>query len=70
MEQRLSAAFDFLKDSITTVPVLAYPDTRKPYILIFYTGTSDYCIEPCLRQEQDTQGEMKSNNQNEKLTVP
>ena len=25
-------AFDFLKESLTTVPVLGYPDINKPYI--------------------------------------
>lgn len=35
-------AFDFLKESLTVVPLLAYPDTNKPYIL--YTDASDNCI--------------------------
>ena len=26
-------AFDFLKESLTVVPLLAYPDTNKPYVL-------------------------------------
>ena len=57
-------AFDFLKENLTTVPVLAYPDTSKLYIL--YTDVSDDCMGACLCQEQDTQGEMKSNKPNEK----
>ena len=59
------AAFEFLKDSLTTVPVLAYPDTSKPYIL--YTGVCDDCIGACLCQEQDIQKEMKSNEPNKNL---
>ena len=47
------AAFDFLRKSLTTVPVLAYPDTSKAYI--FYVDASDDCIGVCLCQEQDTQ---------------
>ena len=58
------AGFNFIKDSLTAVPVLAYPDTRKPYIL--YTDSSDDFIGVCLCQEQDTQVEMKSNEPNEK----
>ena len=49
-------AFDLFKESLTTVPVLAYPDTSKPYIL--YTDISDDCIWACLCQEQDTEGEI------------
>ena len=58
------AAFDFLKDSLTTTLVQAYPDTSKPYIL--FTDASDDSIGACLCQEQDTQGEMISNEPNEK----
>ena len=58
------AAFDFLKDRLTTVPALVYPDTGNLYIV--YTGASDDCLGACLCQEQDTQGEMKSNEPNEK----
>ena len=49
---------------LTTVPVLADPDTSKPYIL--YIDVGDDCTGACLCQEKDTQGEMKSNEQNEK----
>ena len=48
------AAFDFPKGILTTVPVLAYPDTSKPYIL--YKDASDDCNGACLCQEHDTQG--------------
>ena len=44
-------AFDFLKESLTTIPVLAYPDTNKPYIL--YTDASEECIGACLCQVHD-----------------
>ena len=43
--------FDFLKESLTTVPLLAYPDTSKPYIL--YTDASDDCIGACLCQHHE-----------------
>ena len=47
------AAFDFLKDSLTTVPVLAYLDTSKPNIL--NTDAIDDHTGACLWQELDTQ---------------
>ena len=46
------------------MPVLAYLDTSKPYIL--YTDASGDHIGACLCQEHDTQGVMKSNEPNEK----
>ena len=52
----MSGCFDCIKENLTAVPVLAYPDTSKPYIL--YTDASDDCIRACICQEQDTQGEM------------
>ena len=58
------SSFEFLEDSLTTVPVLAYPDNSKPYIL--YTDASNDCIGACLCQEQDIQGDMKPNEPNEK----
>ena len=44
-------AFDYLKDSLTAVPLLVYPDSNKPYVL--YTDASDTCIGACLMQECD-----------------
>ena len=44
-------AFEFLKDSLTAVPLLVYPDSNKPYVL--YTDASDTCIGACLTQECD-----------------
>lgn len=41
-------AFDFIKESLTSVPLLAYPDPNVPYIL--YTDASDTCIGSCLTQ--------------------
>lgn len=49
-EQR-QIAFDFLKESLTVVPFLAYPDTKKPFI--FYNDASDNCIIACLTQKAD-----------------
>ena len=57
-------AFDLLKESLTTVPIVAYPNTSKSYIL--YTDASDDCIRACLCLEQNTQGKMKLNEPNEK----
>ena len=44
-------AFEYLKDSLTAVPILVYPDSNKPYVL--YTDSSDTCIGACLTQECD-----------------
>ena len=44
-------AFEYLKDSLTAVPLLVYPDSSKPYVL--YTDSSDTCIDACLTQECD-----------------
>jgi transposase InsO family protein len=49
-------AFEFLKNSLAVVPLLAYPDTNKPYVL--YTDASDSCLGACLTQETD-EGEEK-----------
>ena len=49
-------AFDYLKDSLTAVPLLVYPDSNKPYVL--YTDASDTCLGACLTQECD--GDEKS----------
>ena len=45
-------AFEFIKDSLTTVPLLVYPNYNKPYTL--YTDASDTCIEACLTQTCDS----------------
>ena len=45
------AAFELLKELLTTAPVLAYPDMSKPFVL--YTDASDGCIGVCLTQFQN-----------------
>ena len=45
------SAFEFLKDSLTAVPLLVYPDPNKPYVL--YTYASDMCIGACLTRKCD-----------------
>ena len=42
------SAFEYLKQSLTVVPLLAYPDSNKPYTL--YTDASKSCIGECLTQ--------------------
>lgn len=49
-------AFDFLKDSLTVVPLLAYPDPTQPYVL--YTDASDSSIGSCLTQKTKDGEEM------------
>ena len=47
--QECQNSFDYLKQSLTVVPLLAYPDPTKPYIL--YTDASNSCIGSCLTQQ-------------------
>ena len=47
-------AFEFLKDSLSVVPLLVYPNPNKKYTL--YTDASDTCIGACLTQECDVEG--------------
>ena len=56
--------FDYLKQSLTVVPLLAYPDPNKPYTL--YTDASDSCIGACLTQEMDSEEAFLPNVKNEK----
>ena len=41
-------SFNTLKEQLTAVPLLTYPDLNKPMIL--NTDASDQCIGPCLTQ--------------------
>ena len=48
-------SFDYLKDSVSVIPLLVYPDTLKPYVL--YTNASDTCIGAVLTQKgEDGEG--------------
>ena len=51
--QECQKAFDFLKESLTIVPLLVYPDPNKPYVL--YTDASDTCIGVCFTQTVDNE---------------
>ena len=42
-------SFNYLKDSLTVVPLLAYPSPNLQYTL--YTEASDTCIGTCLTQK-------------------
>ena len=57
-------AFQYLKDSLSVVPLLAYPDTNKPYTL--YTDASGTFIGACLTQSCDVTGDIIPNVSNEK----
>ena len=50
-------AFDFIKNSLPTVPMLIYPDPNKLYTL--YTDASDLCIGACLTQNDEKTQEEK-----------
>ena len=49
--EQCQCAFDFLKSSLTTIPLLAFPDPHKDYVL--YTDASDSAIGACLVQTSD-----------------
>ena len=49
--QECQRAFDYLKESLTIIPLLSYPDVNKEYIL--YVDSSDTCIGACLAQPDD-----------------
>ena len=41
-------SFEFLKESLSVIPLLSYPDVNKSYML--YVDASDRCIGGCLTQ--------------------
>ena len=57
-------AFEYLKASLTVVPLLSYPDPNKPYTL--YTDASNSCIGACLTQQCDDEVGILPNVKNEK----
>lgn len=57
-------SFDYLKQSLTVIPLLAYPDPNKPYTL--YTDASNSCIGACLIQQSDDQEPFLPNVKSEK----
>ena len=58
------SAFEYLKQSLTVVPLLAYPDPNKPYTL--YTDASNSCIGACLTQACEDEENVLPNVKNEK----
>ena len=52
--EQCQEAFDLMKESLTVIPLLPYPDPNKRFIL--YTDASDTCIGAVLCQEY-TEGE-------------
>ena len=63
---KCQTAFEFLKNSLTLIPHLVYPDVNKPYTL--YTDASDTCIGACLTQPADGEEEVIPGIRNEKPT--
>ncbi|VDI26575.1 Hypothetical predicted protein, partial [Mytilus galloprovincialis] len=57
-------AFEFLKESVSVTPLLAYPDLSKPYTL--YTNVSDESIGACLTQPCDETEEVLYGLKNDK----
>jgi hypothetical protein len=49
-------AFDYMKESLSVIPLLAYPDLNKKFIL--YTDASDHSIGGCLVQEYEENSEI------------
>ena len=49
-------AFEYMKESLTVIPLLAYPDLSKRFIL--YTDASDTATGACLVQEHEENGEV------------
>ena len=60
LNHQCQKSFDYLKDSLSVVPLLVYPDLQKPYVL--YTDASDTCIGTVLTQ----QGEDENGKEAEK----
>ena len=50
-DEKCQKSFEFMKESLTAVPLLGFPDINKPFTL--YTDASDTCIGACLTQPID-----------------
>lgn len=57
-------AFDHLKQNLTYMPLLGYPDTGKPYVL--YTDVSDKVIGARLVQEVENSDQIGPGVKNDK----
>lgn len=57
-------AFDCMKKQLSSLPILGYPDTNKPYIL--YTDASNSCIGACFTQPIDDKESDSPGIRNEK----
>ena len=55
MDFTVQVSVDVLKENLTVVRFLAYPDTNKPCVL--YTDASNICIGSCLTQKTDDEHE-------------
>ena len=62
--EECQTVFEYLKQSLTIVPLLAYPDPNKPYTL--YTDASNSCIGACLTQACEDDDGILPNVKNEK----
>ena len=54
--EKAQKAFEYMKESLTVIPLLAYPDLSKRFIL--YTDASDTATGACLVQEHEENGEV------------
>ena len=63
-DEQCQKAFDYLKENLSVIPLLHYPDLHKPFCL--YTDASDQCIGACLTQPLDDNQDEIPNTLNEK----
>ena len=61
---KCQSAFEYLKQSLTVVPLLAYSDPNKSYTL--YTDANNSCIGVCLTQTCEDEENILPNVKNEK----
>ena len=63
-DEKCQKAFEYLKESLSVVPILAYPDPNEEYIL--YTDSSDYAVGAVLVQKAEKEEQWIPGIPNEK----